>query len=62
MSGARGAPRDHGASGSSTTKVAPRPGALRTPTRPPCASTTARTIDSPSPLPPWARVRAVSAR
>ena len=43
-----------GARGSSTRKVAPPPGVGATPTRPPCAVTTAATIDSPSPdPPPW---------
>ena len=50
------------AAGSSTQKVAPRPGGLSTPTVPPCACTIAEAIARPSPLPPEARARATSAR
>src|SRR4051795_13322440 len=39
-------------SGSRTLNVAPAPGAVCTDTRPPCAATSAATIDRPSPDPP----------
>ena len=44
-------------------KVAPAPGpGLLATICPPCASTSARVIVSPIPLPPCVRLRAVSAR
>ncbi len=50
------------ASGSSTSNVAPPPSVSRTFTCPPCAVTTALTIDSPRPAPPLSRLRLGSAR
>src|SRR5438067_8852793 len=48
-------------SGSCTSKVAPPPEVSFTCTRPPCAATTALTIDSPRPAPPLSRLRLASA-
>jgi hypothetical protein len=48
--------------GSQNVTVVPRPTTLCARMRPPCASTSARVIASPSPLPPAARLRAASAR
>lgn len=49
-------------SGRVTRNVAPPPGVSSTTTDPACATTSACTMDSPSPLPPEDRVREASAR
>src|SRR5262249_12543471 len=49
-------------SGSVIAKVAPPPGVGRASAVPPCASTTAATIESPRPAPPLARARELAAR
>ena len=45
-----------------TRTVVPAPGAVVIDVRPPWARTVASTIESPSPLPPWWRLREASAR
>lgn len=52
----------HAASGSVITNVAPPPGVGDASAVPPCASVTAATIERPSPTPPLARARELSAR
>src|SRR5580704_15612146 len=51
-----------GSNGSSTRKQLPRPSWLETLTSALCAAQMALTMDSPSPAPPLARERALSAR
>jgi hypothetical protein len=53
---------EYQATGSVKRAVVPRPSSLSSQRRPPWASTSARAMAKPRPLPPWVRVRALSAR